>query len=62
MIGQIGKNYSYLSAVIGSKREARMAGATPKITPTNIEKPNESATDQSGTVVVKNRAAINERV
>ena len=53
-ISQIKNNYSYLKAVIGSNLEARMAGATPKITPTNIENPKERATDHQVTVVVIN--------
>lgn len=43
---------------IGSNLVALMAGATPKITPTNIENPNDNPTDQKGTVVVKNLPII----
>ncbi len=39
--------------MIGSSREALMAGVTPKITPTSIENPNERAIDQAVMVVVK---------
>ncbi len=45
--------YSYLKAVIGSSLEALIAGVTPKITPTNIENPNDKAIDQAVIVVVK---------
>lgn len=46
-------NHSYLNAWIGSNLEAPIAGVTPKIIPTNIENPNERATDNKVTVVVK---------
>ena len=36
---------------MGSRREARMAGATPKTTPTSIENPKDNPTDQRGIVV-----------
>jgi len=39
---------------MGSRREARMAGATPKIIPTKVENPKDKTTDHQGTVVVKN--------
>ena len=35
-----------------------MAGATPKIIPTNIENPKDKRTDQKGIVVVKTNALI----
>ncbi len=37
--GHKGRPYSYLSASIGSSREARIAGSMPKTTPTAEEKP-----------------------
>ncbi len=53
-------HYSYLRAVIGSRRDARIAGATPKTIPTSIENPKERATDQRGISVVKNWLTIRE--
>src|SRR3989338_3513446 len=53
-------SYSCLKASMGSRREARMAGATPKITPTKVENPKDKITDHQGTVVVKNLPIINE--
>ena len=38
-----------------------MAGATPKTTPTSIAKPKDSATDQSGTMVVINLPTMSEK-
>lgn len=40
------RTYSWRRASIGSMRAARMAGYTPKITPTNTEMPNAAKTDQ----------------
>jgi hypothetical protein len=41
--------YSYRRASIGSRREARAAGKTPKTTPTKIETPSPAAMDHMGT-------------
>ena len=40
--------YSYLSASIGSSRDARIAGTMPKNTPTPAEKPMPMANDHQG--------------
>lgn len=46
---------------MGSRRAARMAGATPKIIPTRVENPKDSKTDHQGTVVVKNLPITKDR-
>src|SRR5437879_13319995 len=41
--------HSYLNAATGSRRAARMAGYTPKITPTLALRPSATTTDQAVT-------------
>ena len=45
--------YSYRNASIGLRREARIAGATPKIIPTAADTPKARATDAKDTLVGK---------
>src|SRR5215470_7640310 len=43
--------YSYLSASIGSSRDALTAGYIPKNSPTDAEKPSPSANDHHGSEI-----------
>lgn len=45
--------YSYLKASIGESREARLAGAAPKIRPTRVETPNAKMTELTVTLAGK---------
>src|SRR6202008_2870073 len=54
-------SYSYRSASIGSRREARMAGTMPKNTPTVAEKPKPIAKDHQGSETGKPVSQLTSR-